>query len=99
RRCLGPAVELSHQEDTLAIAVAQRVAHPPLALAVMVVPAVVHEGAAAIDRRADDADALRRILRHADMEAAQAQRRYALARLAELTVGHVAGVRRLQCVR
>ncbi len=94
RRRLGAAVELGHQEDALPIAVAQRVAHAPLALAVVVVPAVVHEGDAAIDGRADDADAFRPILRHADVEAAEPESGHAFTRLAELTVDHAGSLRR-----
>src|ERR671936_443986 len=52
-----PAVDLGHQEGFVAVAVAQRVAHPGLAGAAVVVPAVVHEADAAINRAAHDADA------------------------------------------
>ncbi|GEM_PF-4943708 len=53
-----PAVDLRHQENFLPIAVAQRLAHPELAAAVMVIPRVVHEGDAVADRLADDPDRL-----------------------------------------
>ena len=55
----GAAVDLGHQEDLLAVAVAQGLAHADFADAVVIVPAVVHEGDAAVDGGADDLDALR----------------------------------------
>ena len=54
----GPAVDLGHQEHFLAVAVPQGLAHADLALAVVVVPAVVHEVDAVVDGGADDPDAL-----------------------------------------
>jgi hypothetical protein len=54
---LRSAVDLGHQEDAVPVAVAQRLAHPELAPALVVVPGVVHEGDAAIDGGADDAEA------------------------------------------
>jgi hypothetical protein len=53
---LGAAVDLGHQEYPVPIAVLERLAHPELALALVVVPAIVHEGDAAIDRGAHDAN-------------------------------------------
>ena len=50
----GATVDLRHQKHPLAIAVAQRVTHPDLALAVVVVPAVVHEAHAVVDGGADE---------------------------------------------
>ena len=47
---LRAAVDLRHQEDLLPVAVAQRLAHAHLALAVVVVPAVVQERDAVVDR-------------------------------------------------
>ena len=52
------AVDLRHEEDAVAVAVAERPPHPPLALAVVVVPAVVEERDAAVHGGADDPDAL-----------------------------------------
>src|SRR6201999_2969459 len=70
---LGAAVHLGHQEDLVAIAVAQGLAHADLAGALVVVPAVVHEGDAAIDGLADEGDAGRGVERLlADVVAAQA---------------------------
>ena len=59
----GPAVDLGHEEDLLAVAVAQGLAHADFAVAVVVVPAVVQKVDAAVDRGADDADALLLVFR------------------------------------
>ena len=58
RRLRGAAVELGHEERLLAISVAERLAHATLALAVVVVPAVVEEVHAVVERAPDDADGL-----------------------------------------
>src|SRR5262249_33274976 len=84
------AIDLRHQEDLRAIAVAQRLAHAQLAAAVVVVPAVVHEGDAVIDRMPDDADALGLIGRPTDVVAAETDERDLLARRAERPIQHVA---------
>ena len=55
---LGAAVDLGHQEGLLAVAVLEGLAHPLLALAVVVIPGVVEEIEAAVERRADDLKAL-----------------------------------------
>ena len=92
-RGFGATVELRHQEHSLAIPVAQRVPHAALALAVVIVPAVVEEGDAAIDRRSDDADALGRILRPADVMAAEADGRDLLAGSSQDSIDHVSRLR------
>jgi len=51
---LRPAVDLVHQEDLRAVAILQGLAHADLARAFVVVPAVVHEGNAAIDGLANE---------------------------------------------
>src|SRR5262245_8098039 len=91
-RCGLPraAIDLRHQEDLRAVAVAQRLAHAQLAAPVVVVPAVVHEGDAAIDRVPDDADSLDLVGRAADMVTAEADERHLLARSAERSIQHVA---------
>src|SRR5688572_2005228 len=48
------AVDLRHEERALPVACAQRLAHAPLARAVIVVPGVVHERDAGIDGCTDD---------------------------------------------
>src|SRR5208283_4858343 len=72
-RRAGPAVavDFGHQEDLVAIAIAQCRPHPALALAGVIVPAVVHEVDAAIDGGTNDADRFLRILRHRHVVAAQ----------------------------
>src|SRR5216684_8074391 len=51
------AVDLRHQERLPPVAVAKRLAHADLAGAFVVVPAVVEEVDAAVDRAADDSKA------------------------------------------
>jgi hypothetical protein len=41
--------DLCHQKDLLPVAIAESMAHPDLADAAVIVPAVIHEGDAAID--------------------------------------------------
>ena len=53
---LLPAVDLGHQEDLLPVTVLKRFAHSRFAHAFVVVPAVIHEGDAAIDSLADEAN-------------------------------------------
>src|SRR5207248_9962128 len=50
------AVDLRHYERTAPVAVAKRLAHTPLARAVVVVPAVVQERDAAVDGGANDSN-------------------------------------------
>jgi hypothetical protein len=49
RGVLIPPIDLCHQEYLLSIAIAERLAHPYLTDAAVVIPAVVHEGDTAID--------------------------------------------------
>ena len=92
RELLGAAVDLRHQEGLVAVAaLGQRGAHAHLALAVVVVPAVVEEIDAAVERRLDQLDGQRCIDRRlADVGAAEADRRDLLAGAAEWPVEHVA---------
>ena len=53
----GAGVELGHQESFLAVSVAQGLAHADFAGAVVVVPAVVEEVDAFVERGANDANA------------------------------------------
>jgi hypothetical protein len=91
----GPAVDLGHQEDLLAVAVAQGLAHADFAAAVVIVPAVVHEGDAGVDGGADDLDAVLLVLLPADMVAAQADDRHLLPGPAQRAIAHVAADRLL----
>jgi hypothetical protein len=59
RGLFGAAINLGHEEGLLTVAVAQSLAHADFAGAVVIVPAVVHEGDPAVDGAANDPDALR----------------------------------------
>src|SRR5258708_29288679 len=48
-RVLIPAIDLCHQQDLLPVTIAERLAHPDLADAAVIIPAVIHEGDTAID--------------------------------------------------
>src|SRR5689334_3350627 len=90
RFLLRSAVDLGHQERARAIAIAERPAHAPLALAVVVVPAVVQKGDPAIDRLADETDRHRvRHRRQREMPAAQTDGRHPFARLPQHAIGHL----------
>ncbi len=52
-------VNLRHQKDLPPVAIAERLPHANLARAVVVVPAVVHEVDATVDRRANDPETQR----------------------------------------
>src|SRR5256885_5908813 len=86
---LGTAIDFVHQEDLLTVAVLKRFAHADLARAFVVVPAVVHEGHAAVDGLADERNRLvlgnRRL---ADVPATQADDGDAFACAAEGAVAH-----------
>jgi hypothetical protein len=90
RLTLRAAVDLGHQKRLAAIAVAERLAHADLAGALVVVPTVVEEIDAAIEGRADDADAGALVqLRETDVPPAKANRRDALASSSERPIGHL----------
>src|SRR6266478_557409 len=55
----GPAINLRHEEDSLAVAVTQRLSHADLADAAIIIPAVIHEGEPAIDGAPDNRYTLR----------------------------------------
>ena len=81
-------VDLGHEERLLTVAVAQCLAHADFAPAVVVVPAVVEEGDAAVEGGADDADALLLIGLHAEVVAAEADHGDFLAGAAERARGN-----------
>jgi hypothetical protein len=89
---LRAAVDLGHQEDLLPIAALQRLPHPELALALVVVPRVVQEVDAVVDRGADDPDAegLLDVLQ-AQVPSAETDRRDPFPRAAEHAVRHIRG--------
>ena len=86
---LGAAVELGHQENLAAITAGERLAHALFAYAAVVVPAIVEEVDAAIDCLVHEPDrfcfAKRR---HAEVVAAEADSRHALACAAEFAIDH-----------
>src|SRR5947208_8188789 len=87
----GPclAVDLGHQESSLAVAVPKGFPHADLAPPIVVVPGVVEEIDACVNRRPDDAKALRlREVRRAEVEPAEADRGHPLARAAERPHGN-----------
>src|SRR4029453_2702850 len=84
------AVDLGHQQDLRAVPVAQRLAHAQLAAAVVIVPAVVHERDAVIDRLANDADALPLVGGPPELWPCGAADPPALPRPPECAVEHVA---------
>ena len=86
----GAAVDLGHEEDFGAVAIAQGLAHADFGAAVMVIPAVVHEGDAAIYGGADDFDSFGLVFRLADVESAEADGGNLLAGAAEGADEHVA---------
>src|ERR1022692_1300604 len=88
RGVLRPAIEFSHQEHFLSVPVTERKPHAPLAFPIVVIPAVVHEGDAAVDRTADDANPFVRVLRATDVMAAQPDRRHFFVGVSEASIDH-----------
>src|SRR5437773_2990378 len=77
-------VDFGHQEGSFAVAVTEGLSHSDLAPPLIVVPGVVEEIDARVDRGADDADALRlREVRLSKVEPAEADRGDSLACAAE----------------
>src|SRR5271156_2625621 len=75
----GSAIHLGHQENLAAIAVAQCLTHADFTNSVVVVPAVVHEGDAAVDRGSNQAHAFRGIGLFTEVIATQAYHRNLLS--------------------
>ena len=86
----GTPVNLGHQENFLPVAVLQCPAHALLADSVVVVPAVVHERNAPINRGMNQPDAFSGVFLLADVEAAHADQRDLLAGASEFAVKHLA---------
>ncbi len=84
----GAAVDLGHEEGLLAISVAQRLAHADFAGAAVVVPAVVEEIDAFIERGANDANAFLLVALAADVISAQADAGDVLAGIAQGAIGN-----------
>ena len=88
-RSLGASVDLRHQEHLVAIAAGQRLAHTHFARAIVIVPTVIEEGNAAVDRPPDQLNGvLLRERRLADVVSAQTDGGHALAGAAEGAVDH-----------
>jgi hypothetical protein len=68
----GVAVGFGHEEDLVAVALEEGVAHALFAAAAVVVPGVVHEGDAAVDGGADEASGLGVVRDVADVGTAEA---------------------------
>ena len=94
RHVLHLAVELGHQENLLAVAILERLAHADFADAVVVVPAVVHEVDAVVDGSADDADALLLVTLHADVKTAETDEGDLFSAAPQRAVRHFARCRR-----
>ena len=88
----GAAVHFGHEEDLVAVAVLEGLAHAEFGGAVVVVPAVVEEGDAVVDGGVDDLEAVFGVRLMADVEAAEADGGDGLAGGAELAVDHVGGL-------
>src|SRR5438067_4064264 len=84
----GPAVDLRHEEDSLAIAVTQRPPHADFAGAAIIIPAVVHEGESPIDGAPDNRYALRFVSLFADVIPTQADGRDFLSSPSQSALGH-----------
>ena len=84
-----PAVHLGHEENLLAVAVAQGLAHADFGDAVVVVPAVVHEGDAAVDGGVHETDALSGVGLLAEVITAHADGGDTLSGGAQVAVDHV----------
>ena len=87
---LGAAVELGHEEDVFAAAIFERPSHSDFAEAVVVVPAVVHKGDAAVHGGVDELDGfvLGGFFVLGEVVAAEADGGDALAGCAEFAVNH-----------
>jgi len=88
-RLFVPPINFRHQKDFVAITVTERLPHPYLTHAIVVIPAVVHKVDAIINGGPDDPDALFFVLLLADVVAPQPDKRYFLTRASERAVGHL----------
>ena len=93
---LSPPVDLGHQERLLPVPVLQRLAHPYLGDAVVVIPAVIQERDAAVYCGSNQPDALSRVFLLPNVKAAQPDGGNGLTRRSQLPVHHI---RRLRSAR
>ena len=90
-------IDFGHQENLLPVAISQGFAHTHFAVAVVIIPAVVHEVDAVVDGRANEANSLGIVLWIPDVIPAQPDNRDLLAGAAEYAVLHrVLGVGRFR---
>ena len=87
RALVVPLAVLGHQEHLRAPAVGQRAPHHLFGPAVVIIPAVVEEGHALVDRGVHDANGFGWVLDRPDVPAAQAENRHSLSRAAERSRG------------
>src|SRR5205809_3876090 len=87
---LRAAIDLGHEENLVPVPIAQRLAHADLASSVMVVPGVVQEGDAVIDRAPDDTNALLLVTGPPNVVPAKADQRHLFTCTSERSVEHVA---------
>src|ERR1700722_3922759 len=88
--------DLGHQEDHFTASAPQRPAHNGLSLAVVVLPCVVEESYASVDRLLDELDILVQGRHIAEMMATHTNSGNVLPRAPKFTINHV---RRLPCRR
>src|SRR5580698_9076811 len=87
-RFLGAPVELGHQEHLVAITIPQSRAHPPLALAGVIIPTVVQEVYPPVHGAADDAHCFIHVPGKAQVVSTQPDRGDSFARSAQLAIDH-----------
>ena len=85
----GASVDFGHEEDLGAVAVAEGLAHADFADAVVVVPAVVHEGDAVVDGFVDEGDAVLGVGLASDVVSAEADGGDFFSGGTEVAVEHV----------
>src|SRR5579859_6873410 len=89
RRGVGVvAIDFRHEKDALAITVAEGVPHLDLGLAERVVPAIIHERDAGVDRGSDDPERLGRTGCAHDVRSAESDCTYLLTGLAQHSIFH-----------
>src|SRR6266481_2599757 len=88
RGLLRPSVDFGHQEGLLSVAVTESFAHANLAAAVVIIPAVVHEGDATVDSRTNDSYSILIIFGATNVIPAQTEGGDLFTGFAQRSVGH-----------
>src|SRR4051794_6774324 len=83
--------DLGHEEDLLAPAVGERLSHPDLAHALVVLPRVVHEGDAGVDRLVQQRGRIALGADLSEVEASEAEGRHGLTGASEWTTRDLGG--------